>query len=241
MASLLASMRDDDGRILIDGFTKNVRPLSKSERAAIADVPNLDEQLRKELSLGATEANNAKLIERIHQPALNIRGMSAGPTSSAANAIATQAWASIDFRLVPNQTAAEVQRLVEKHLEKRGYFIAREIPDPATLRAHPKVIRVVWTHEGYAANRTSLDAPSSMAVIAVVRAAADAPIVVLPTQGGSLPAYLFPEVLKSDVIMVPTVNYDNSQHAANENVRIGHLWDAVEIFGVMLVGLRTDW
>ena len=241
MASVLASMRDDDGRILIDGFMKSVRPLTKSERAAIADVPDMDAELRKELALGATEAGNAKLIERIHLPALNIRAISAGPSSNAANAIVTQAWASIDFRLVPNLTPEEVHRLVEKHLEKRGYFVVHDVPDRTTLLAHPKVIRVVWTPGGYPSQRTSLDAPSSKAIIAVVRAASDAPIVVIPTQGGSLPANLFPEVLKSDVISVPTVNYDNSQHAANENVRIGHLWDAIEIFGVMLVGLRTDW
>jgi len=48
----------------------------------------------------------------------------------------------------------------------------------------------------------------------------------LPILGGSLPLFHFVEQLGATVITVPTVNADNSQHAPNENLRIGNLWTA---------------
>lgn len=241
MANLIASMRDDDGRILIEGLTKQVRPVTKAERAAVKDIPPMDVELRRELQLGATEANNARIDERILLPALNVRGIAAGPSSSAANAIATKAWASIDFRLVPDQDPKEVQRAFEAHVTKRGYFIVRDEPDAATKLAHARVARVNWVQAGYASQRISLDHPGAKAVIRLVGEASDQPPVVMPTSGGSLPAYLFPTVLGTEVLSVPTVNYDNNQHAANENVRLDHVWDAIEIFGVLVAGLGTEW
>ena len=62
LANLIASMRTDDGRILIDHYYDDVRPITTAERAAIASVPAPDSALRVELLLGGTEANNAPLM-----------------------------------------------------------------------------------------------------------------------------------------------------------------------------------
>src|SRR5678816_677935 len=93
-------MRDDDGRITIAGFADDVRPITAAERSALGTIPLIDTTLRKALQLGATEASNAPLAERIMQPALNVRGIKVGGVRElAANAIPTEASASIDFRL----------------------------------------------------------------------------------------------------------------------------------------------
>ncbi len=47
--------------------------------------------------------------------------------------------------------------------------------------------------------------------------------------GGSGPAYVFTEVLEVPFAALPTVNHDNNQHAANENVRLANLFRAMEI------------
>jgi acetylornithine deacetylase/succinyl-diaminopimelate desuccinylase-like protein len=33
---------------------------------------------------------------------------------------------------------------------------------------------------------------------------------------------------------VPSVNYDNNQHAENENVKVQFLWDGIETFAALM-------
>jgi acetylornithine deacetylase/succinyl-diaminopimelate desuccinylase-like protein len=48
-------------------------------------------------------------------------------------------------------------------------------------------------------------------------------------------------VLGVPMVTLPTVNHDNNQHAANENLRVQNLWDAIEMFGVLVVRLGPEW
>jgi acetylornithine deacetylase/succinyl-diaminopimelate desuccinylase-like protein len=122
---------------------------------------------------------------------------------------------------------------VEAHLAKHGWFAVREEPDAALRLAHEKIVRVEWG-SGYPAQRTAMDLPLARALIDAVRAATGDDLVLLPSMGGSLPMYLFEEVLGAPPISVPIVNHDNNQHAANENVRLGNLWDGIEIYAALL-------
>src|SRR5262249_3393942 len=104
IANLVASMRTDDGRILIKHYYDDVAPIGAAERRTLAQTPLIDSSLRTELSLAATEAKNAPLMERIALPALNLRGIRGGNVNElSSNTIPTEATASIDFRLVPKQ------------------------------------------------------------------------------------------------------------------------------------------
>ena len=128
LAQLLASMRDAEGRILIQGFAEAVRPLSAAERAAIDAAPAEDDAIARALALGRREAVRARLVDAITIPALNVRGLRAGEVGEkAANAVPTQAQASIDFRLVPDLTPELVRRLVEAHIEAQGYHIVTTV------------------------------------------------------------------------------------------------------------------
>jgi acetylornithine deacetylase/succinyl-diaminopimelate desuccinylase-like protein len=241
MANLLASMRDDDGRITIAGFNDDVRPISAAERSALGTMPMIDTTLRRSLLLGATEANNASLAERIMQPALNIRGIRVGGVRElAANAVPIEASASIDFRLVPNQKPERVRELVEAHLRSRGYHVVETTPDSATRVAHPKVVRVEWDG-GYAATRASMDIPFSRALMASARSGATTPPLAVPMLGGSLPTSTFEQVLGVPVVILPIANHDNNQHAANENLRFQNLWDGIELFAAVMARIGHEW
>jgi acetylornithine deacetylase/succinyl-diaminopimelate desuccinylase-like protein len=234
LASLLAGMRSPDGRVLIPGYYDDVRPLSASERSALAQLPRPDSSLRASLALGATEADDARLAERIMMPAMNFRGFVSGAVGAAApNAIPTVARASIDFRLVPNETPEHVRAMVEAYVRRQGFFIVHDSADRATRLAHAKVIRMDWG-TGYPAQRTPLDLPISRAVERLVAGGTDRPPLVIPAFGGSLPMSEFEQVLHRPLINLPTVNYDNNQHAANENTRLANLWAAIEVFGVVM-------
>jgi acetylornithine deacetylase/succinyl-diaminopimelate desuccinylase-like protein len=242
LANFIASLRDDDGRILIPSFYDDVVPISAAERKALASVPAVDSALRVELSLGGTEANGAPLAERIMEPALNLRGFRGGGVGAGgSNTISTEARASIDFRLVPKQTPERIRTLFEGHARSRGYFIVTgRDPTPSERLAHAKIMRLDW-EAGYPATRVAMDAPVSRAVLQSVESALGAPVIAMPTLGGSLPMFTFDQVLKAPLIVLPIVNHDNSQHAANENLRLQNLWDGMVVYAGIIADLGKRW
>ncbi len=241
LANLIAGMRDTEGRILIPHFSDDVRPPTETERRALAAAPDVDAGIRSEMGLARSEGGGESLLQTLMRPALNLRGVSGGDVGSrATNSIPTEATASIDFRLVPDQTPARVRERVEEHLRRQGYTIVRDAPDLETRRRTPRLLRVVW-EPGYPSARTSMDLPVSRAVARVIEQSAGGPIVLLPTLGGSIPMYLFLDRLKTPAVGIPIVNHDNNQHAANENLRVQNLWDGIETCAALMSRLGYVW
>ena len=56
----------------------------------------------------------------------------------------------------------------------------------------------------------------------------------MPTLGGSLPLYLFTEILDRPMVIVPIANHDDNQHAPDENLRIANLWYGIDLFAELL-------
>jgi acetylornithine deacetylase/succinyl-diaminopimelate desuccinylase-like protein len=242
LANLIASMRDDDGRIKIAGYYDDVRPISAAERRAIDALPRYDSTLRRTLGLAHTEANDALLAERIMLPAFNLRGIRVGGVrETGSNTIAAQAFASFDLRLVPNQTPERVHRLVEAHLRRQGYYVTSDSVTMAVRLAHPKIARVEWEAGGYPASRAPLDGPFGKAVIATLSEGVRQPPLVMPTSGASGPTHLFEQILKIPMISLPIANYDDNQHAADENLRVQNLWDGIETYAALLAGMGRAW
>ena len=239
LADLLASMRDENAQIKIAGYYDDVRPLTESEKQAISAAPPVDEQMKRELGLAWTEGEPEPLMMRIMHPALNVRGVESGNVGDKAmNAIPTQARASIDFRLVPDQKPQRVHQLVEAHIAKQGFYIVHQPPTPEERMAHGRIVMLKWS-SGYPAARTSMDLPVSRAAVRAIETALGTPIVRLPMLGGSVPMYLFLE--RAPVIGVPIVNHDNNQHAKNENLRLQNLWDGIQVFAGLFTGMGGEW
>jgi hypothetical protein len=59
-------------------------------------------------------------------------------------------------------------------------------------------------------------------------------VVLLPTMGGSVPLGAMERSAQTRTITVPIANYDDDQHAANENLRLQNLWDGVETMAALL-------
>ena len=234
LARLLASMRDDDGRVLVKDFYNGIEPLSETEKRAIAEAPAVDEDLKRELWLGRTEGRGEGLTELLNLPSLNVRGMaSARIGAQASNVIPASATADIDMRLVKGISPEQATARLTDHIRSQGYFVVDRDPDSQTRMAHPKVAKVSVTDFGYRAVRTSLDLPISRLVLATAESALG-PVVKLPTMGGSVPLFAIEDILKAPTITVPIANHDNNQHAANENLRIRNLWDGIELMAALL-------
>jgi acetylornithine deacetylase/succinyl-diaminopimelate desuccinylase-like protein len=235
LARLITSMRNAEGNITIDGIDHLVRPLSATAQAAIDGAPPVDQSLRHDLALGWTEGQPTPLAERITRPATNLLGFSVGQVGAKAkNAIPPQAKAVVGFRLVPDVTPDAIREAVEDHIRSQGFHIVHDEPDEATRRQHTRIVLLEWK-KGYPALWTDMDLSVSKAVAQVVDEAVDGPIVLTPSLGGSLPIYVFSEILDGPpIIVVPIANHDNNQHAPNENLRIKNLWLGIEIYAALM-------
>ena len=236
LARLLATMKDDDGRVTIDGWYSDAEPLGNAERKAISEAPQYDDQLKSQLGLRRTEGAGKTLMELINIPSLNINGFSSGDVGALArNVIPTTASAVLDLRLVKgNDYHRQIQRLVD-HIRKQGYFVVDHDPTDAERQEYPLLAKVMARAGGYNAERTRIDHPISLALIAAVQSTTKDKVVLLPSSGGSLPLSVITENLKTVTLSVPIANYDNNQHAENENVRLQNLWDGIETYAAIML------
>jgi acetylornithine deacetylase/succinyl-diaminopimelate desuccinylase-like protein len=235
LVRLLTSMKDEAGRVTIAGWYDDVEPIGEAERRAIAEAPQYDDELRVQLGLARTEGAGRSLLELINLPSLNINGMSSGDVGALArNVIPTTATVVLDLRLVKgNDYNRQVQRLVE-HIRKQGFYVVARDPSDEERLKYPLIAKVIHRSGGYNAERTRMDLPISQAVIEAVQSTSAQPIVKLPTSGGSLPLSIITANLPTVTITVPIANYDNNQHAENENIRLQNLWDGIETFADLM-------
>ncbi|MBC6608182.1 M20/M25/M40 family metallo-hydrolase [Hymenobacter sp. BT188] len=233
MAQLLASMKDSTGRVTIAGFYDDVTPLTAKEQQVLSRVPNLDAQIQQELGFARANGGGQSLNELINQPSLNINGMrSANVGAQAANVIPTTAEATLDLRLVlGNDWERQVAKVVS-HIRRQGFFVTTQEPTDAERARYPRIVRLT-PHTGYNAERTSMDLPLAQEVVAAVQRTSTQPVVQVPTSGGSLPLHVFKKI-NATTLTVPVANYDNNQHAENENIRLGNLWDGMETMAAIM-------
>jgi acetylornithine deacetylase/succinyl-diaminopimelate desuccinylase-like protein len=235
LSRLLAGMKDEQGRVLIAGWYDDVTPLGPEEREALKALPSPEAELQRTLGIARPEGNGASLAERISLPSLNINGIrSADAGEGARNVIPTQAIATLDLRLVKgNDVQRQFGRLAE-HIRRQGYLVLDREPTMDERRANAHIARLTLKPGAYNAQRTPMSLPLAAAVAEAVQSVSPQPIVRLPTLGGSLPLSVIEETLGAPTLTVPIANYDNNQHAENENLRLGNLWAGIEIYAAIM-------
>lgn len=236
LAKLLASMKDENGRVTIKGFYDDVIPLSATEKKALKEVPSVDAQMKSELGIGATEMAGISLSEAINLPSLNINGMQSGNVGKmASNQIPTYATAVIDLRLVLGNDWKKQQQKVIEHIKAQGYYVTDHEPSDDERKKYKKIIKVITSDNDYNAQRTSMDLPIIKKVIDAIKTTTNEQLVLQPTSGGSLPLFLFEKYLGAKTITVPVANHDNNQHAENENIRLGNLFNGIETMASLML------
>ena len=234
MAHLLASMKNNKGEVTIKGFYDDVIPLTEAEKSALSKIPAVEEQLKKELGIKKAERMGT-INENLNRPSLNINGLqSAGVGKQSANVIPTKAIASIDLRLVAGNDWKRQQQKVINHIKAQGYHVTDAEPTNEERALYDKIC-MVKRSEGYNAQKTPMDNAMAQQIVAAVTAALPEKPVLLPTLGGSLPLFIFEQMLNTKPVTVPMANHDNNQHAENENIRIQNLWDGLEMFASIMM------
>ena len=235
LAQLLASMKDEDGRVRIAGWYDGLEPLGIAEREALAAAPEDEASLLRDLGLTAGEMRGVSLPESINLPSLNINGIrSADVGAQSRNVIPVEARATLDLRLVKGNTVHGQFERLRAHVKAQGYHVLDRAPTEGERAQHAKIATLVLQPGGYAASRTAMDLPIARDVIAAMRTLAGDSLLLTPTMGGSLPLVVITEATGAPTLVIPLANPDNNQHAENENLRVGHLWDGIATMAAVM-------
>jgi acetylornithine deacetylase/succinyl-diaminopimelate desuccinylase-like protein len=214
LVHLLASMKNSQGEITIDGIYDPVVPPTDLEREAMAKLPLDVERIKAELGMAEIDQPlDRPYFERLmFQPTLTINGLHGGYGGPGQKTVLpSQAVAKCDIRLVENLTPDYVFDKVRAHVEKHA-------PDVEFVPMNSML-----------PSKTSIDSPFAPVIREAIVAARGVEPLLYPSLGGSLPDYVFTKILKKPAFVVPYANADQANHAPNENLRID----------LFLAGIRT--
>ena len=234
LAHLLASMRDDEGKVRVNGFYDGILPLAPDEQALLDSVPDDPASLMKLLGIGAPERHGLSLQQTLQLPSLNIRGLSSayvGP--DARTIIPDRAVAALEVRLVQETPPGPMAEKIRAHIRAQGYHLVESEPDDLTRARHARIAKIV-IRGGSNGYRTPPEAPESKLVTKALADMFGEQPVRIRTMGGTVPISPFIEALDCPAILLPTVNFDNNQHAENENIRLGHLFSGIRAIAAIL-------
>lgn len=219
LVDVLASMRDREGWVAIEGFYDTVRPQTAAERAAIADLPlDLPAILAEYGTDRLPPPAEPGYYERLMTlPTLNISGFRSGYGGEGMKTIIpATATAKLDMRLVVDQDPDDIFAKFSRHVRERA-------PDVEVVRLGSML-----------PSKTPIENPYTRAVATAVARAYDEEPLVVPTLGGSLPDYVFTRILGLPSIMVPYANPDENNHAPNENLEIERYIKGIKICAAVL-------
>ncbi len=219
--AILASMRDAEGNVLIEGFMDDVAAPTPAERAVLAEASTIEPIIARGLGVARFEGDPAvPYFERLlFSPALIINHVASGRPG---NQIPVEAEALLEVRLVPSQDPVKVYETVKRHV--------KALMPEADL-------------EYLGGSRAGRMDPSDPAVargIAAAREAAGDRLLVYPSLGGTLPLLHAFTRAGHRYLGLPLVNFDNNQHVGNENVRVQALGDGIETLERFYEALEGD-
>jgi acetylornithine deacetylase/succinyl-diaminopimelate desuccinylase-like protein len=235
LGRLLGSMKDENGRVLIEGFYDDVTPLTPTEEQALAAMPDVEASLAKAFGIARPERPEVRLERKLNEPTLNVLAMESGGGFSVPSRTAIPAFARarIAMRLVHGIDPQKQNELVIVHIRKQGYHVVLNRDPTDEERLTHGLLARVDARGGRAATRVSMEEPLAKAV-ATALTRGRVPPVQLPTLGGSMPYGAFSEELKLPTVGISLVNHDNNQHGPDENLRLRNLWEGIELLASVL-------
>lgn len=229
LAQLLASMKDENGIVLIPNFYDGIT-LDATTKAVLQNVPDDEVAIKEKLQIKTAEKVGSSYQESLQYPSLNIRGLGSGWVGENARTIVpATAVAELDIRLVPETDGTKLKALVKKHIEKQGFFVTDKAPTKEDRLAHNKIVTMA---EGELTNafRTDINNSFGLFLTRVLQDTFKEDPVRIRIMGGTVPIAPFINELKIPAFIVPMVNPDNNQHSPNENLRIGMIAYGIQTF-----------
>ena len=226
-SKLIASLKDDQGRVLIPGFYDGVT-LTPEEKKVLDKIPEDMTALQKRIGIAIPDQIGETYQESLQYPSLNIRGLkSAWVGKEVRTIIPAEVIIEIDMRLVPESNGERLMGLLKKHIEDQGFHLVDSVPNDSEREKYNKLASFKYRF-GSSPFRTDFDNPiASMLNEAMARVFNDR-VVNMRTTGGSQPIGAFINTLKVPAVSIRIPNPDNSIHSPNENLRIGNFLEGIE-------------
>ncbi|QQR74736.1 MAG: dipeptidase [Holophagales bacterium] len=216
LCEIVASLRDPaTGRVRIDGFYDDVRPLADWERKEFAALEFDEEEQRVDLAVDTlTGEEGYTYLERTWaRPTCDLNGIFGGYQGKGAKTV-LPAWAGckVSFRLVADQTPAKIAELLKAHVAK---------VTPPGVR-----VEVEYLH---GADAVTVDAtgPEAEAALSAFEDVWGVRGVRIRT-GGSIPIVgTFAQALGKPVLMLGFGLEDDRLHSPNEKFNISHFYNGI--------------
>lgn len=229
IAQLLATMKDKDGKVIINGYYDGIT-VDEETKAILKAVPDSEAEINDNLLIKTADKVGVFYQESLQYPSLNIRGLSSGWTGENARTIIPEnAIAELDIRLVPESDGHRLKSLVKKHIENQGFFITTSEPTKEERLSHDKIIKIE-ERDVTDAFRTNLNDPYGKFIVQTLKDEFNENVVNIRIMGGTVPIAPFINELKIPAFIVPMVNPDNNQHSPNENLKIGQIEYGIRTF-----------
>ena len=222
LVHLLATMKNSQGRVTIDGFYDRVQPPTPLERQALDSLPIDVARVKAELGLTEFDApRDRPYYDRLSVfPTFTVNGFHSGYGGRGTKTVLpSEAFAKCDIRLVEGMTVEDTFAKVEAHVRKHApevEFIRQGSMEPS---------------------KTPIESPFTEPIRQGVAAAHGQEPLLIPALGGSLPDYVFTKILGIPAFLVPYANPDEANHAPNENLELWRFIAGVKTGAAMLTYL----
>jgi len=219
LVHLLASMKTPGGEITIAGLHDPIIPPSAAERDAVARLPLDVAGYKRGLDIAELDApRDRPFWDRLmFHPTLTINGLHGGYGGAGSKSVLPhEAVAKCDIRLVEAMTPDQVIDCVRAH-------VARHAPGVTVV-----------ARGGMLPSKTPITSAWAGVIREAVIAARGVEPLMYPVVGGSLPDYVFTKILKTDAFVVPYANFDEANHAPNENLEIALFYAGIRTGAALL-------
>jgi acetylornithine deacetylase/succinyl-diaminopimelate desuccinylase-like protein len=203
----LATLKNEQEKVLIDGFYDRVIPPTDDEKELLEEMPYNEQRILDRLELDGflLDLEGAALKEKLlFQPTCTICGIHSGYTGEGSKTVLpSEASVKLDFRLVKDQDPHEILQLLRDHLNRHGFSDLE--------------IRVFSAQK---AARTDLHHPLVKAVVRSAQTSWGQTPAILLTSPGTGPMYTLAEQFGIAAVSVGVDYPGSNAHAPNENVVI---------------------
>ena len=216
LVGALASLRDQDMNIRIEGFYDKVVKPTEADRRMMAKIDPEVEKRKKLVGfdhLVRSPKPEQVLEQMLFTPTCNIAGVATGYQGPGSKTVLpAEATAKLDFRLIPNQDPADVASQLRKHLDSHGF----------------EQVEIVWS-DGEKPARSDPDSAVGKTMIECVRELHGEPILwpFMPATGPMHP--VVSDLGIPTVLPVGVGRPDNRIHAPNENIHAADYVNAVRL------------
>ncbi|MCM2677279.1 M20/M25/M40 family metallo-hydrolase [Alkalicoccobacillus plakortidis] len=211
LMELLQTMRDQDGRVLIDGFYDHIRPSTPEEDKLLEELPFNAKEVGEKIGFPSLELDGVGYHRKLTmEPTFNIFGLKSGYLDEGVKTITpSKASVKIDTRLVVDQNPKDIFEKIKRHVKAH----------------HPTAkVRFLGSMDP---SRTPVDTEIVQKAISGIRDAYNQEPLIQPSLGGSLPDYVWTNILEAPSMLMPYANFDQRNHSPNENIAVENFLNGI--------------